>query len=317
MSKYWNTSGLRNPDWLWATLKQNSEGLLLLAAGGALLLRRGSSRPGTQHDSEHVQDYRAHRESIADHMPYQSRVADRANEASGSAEKAREHASLLGKKMNETARDYAAAASEYAHATGEKVVEQSRRLADKAQSRVQSVVREHPLAVALAGLAAGAAVAAALPATTPERRILGPARQRLYEAAKTAGEKISEASLAAGERLKGGVEHAAGAGLKEAAGTPASGIAGEQKSPDLGARAAGSFAAESDTDQLKSDSKLEGEECSKEAKAAKAILDAQQKAVDDIRAGRPAPYYFTAPQSTVPSRDTAPSSINDPHPKNK
>jgi hypothetical protein len=315
MSKYWNTSGLGNPDWLWATLKQNPEGLLLLAAGGALLLRRGSSRPGTQHDSEHVQDCQAHRESMADHMPYQSRVADRANEASGSAEKAREHASLLGK--NETARDYAAAASEYAHATREKVVEQSRRLTDIAQIRVQSLVREHPLAVALAGLAAGAAVAAALPATTPERRVLGPARQRLYEAAETAGEKISEASLAAGERLKGGVEHAVGAGLKEAAGTPASGIAGEQKSPDLGARAAGSFAAESGTDQLKSDSKLEGKECSKEAKAAKAILDAQQKAVDDIRAGRPAPYYFTAPQSSVPSRDTAPSSINDPHPKNK
>jgi hypothetical protein len=185
MSKYWNTSGLGNPDWLWANLKHNPEGLLLLVAGGALLLRRGSSRPGTQHDSEHVQGYRAHRESMADHMPYQSRVADRANAASGSAEKAREHASLLGKQMNETTRDYAAAASEYAHATREKVVEQSRRLADKAQSRVQSVVREHPLAVALAGLAAGAAVAAALPATTPERRVLGPARQRLYEAAET------------------------------------------------------------------------------------------------------------------------------------
>src|SRR3954447_26200790 len=112
MSKYWNKSGLGKPDWLWANLKQNPEGLLLLAAGGALLLRKRSSRPGTQHEGDHLQDYRAHRESMADRMSYQSRVADRANEASGSA------------------------ASEYAHATREKVVEQSRRLADKAQSRV-------------------------------------------------------------------------------------------------------------------------------------------------------------------------------------
>jgi hypothetical protein len=223
---------------------------------------------------------------MADRMSYQSRVADRANEASGSAEKAQEHGSVLGKKMDETERDCAAAASEYAHATREKVVEQSRRLADKAQSRVQTLVREHPVAVALAGLAAGAAVAAALPATTPERRVLGPARQRLYEAAETAAKKISEASLAAGERLKGGVEDAVAAALKEEAGTPASGIAGEQKSPDPGARAAaGSFATEPATDQLESDSDHEGEE----AKAAKAILDARQKVVDDIRAGRPAP----------------------------
>jgi hypothetical protein len=311
MSKYRNTSGLGKADWLWANLKQNPEGLLLLAAGGALLLRRGSLSPGTQDDSEYMQDYPAHRESMADHMLYPGSVGDEANEASRSAEEAREHASSLGKTMNETARDYAAAASEHARAAGEKLVEQSRQLADKAQSRVLSLTRERPLAVALAGLAAGAALAAAFPSTRPERRVLGPARQRLYEAAEIAGEKIS---VAAGERLKGGVkEDAVGTELEE----PASGIAGEQKSPALGARSPGSFAAESGTDQIKSDSNLEGEECSDEAKAAKAILDAQQKAVDDIRAGRPAPYYFTAPQSTVPSPDTARSSINDPDPKNE
>jgi hypothetical protein len=60
-----------------------------------------------------------------------------------------------------------------------------------------------PLAVALVGLAAGAALAAALPTTISERRVLGPARQRVYEAAETAGQKITEA---AGERLRGAVQ---------------------------------------------------------------------------------------------------------------
>jgi len=45
-----------------------------------------------------------------------------------------------------------------------------------------TLMREHSLAVALAGLAAGAAVAAAFPATTLGRRVFRPAEQRLSEA---------------------------------------------------------------------------------------------------------------------------------------
>jgi hypothetical protein len=295
-------------DWLWAHLKQNPEGLLFLAAGCALLLRRAPSTAYAQHDREYVENYPRHRELVGDKIPRQNRVGDWANDASSVAEKAREHASSLGKKMSETADDYTAAISEYAHATREKVIEQSRRLAEKTQSRFQSLVQEQPVAVALAGLAAGAAVAAALPATTPERRVLGPARQRLYEAAGMAGENISEAALAVGERLKSALKEG-GVGAR---GEPASGTAGEQEN-----RARGASYAEPGTDQLKPDPKLQGEESSEEAKAAKAILDAQQKAVDDIRARRPAPYYFTPPQSTVPSRDTAPSSTSDPHVERK
>ena len=202
MSKYWNASVVGAADWLWANLKQNPEGLLFLAAGCALLLRRAPSTPYAQHDRENVQNSTRDRELVANQVAHQSSVGDWANEALSVAEKAREHASSLGKKMGETADHYAAAVSEYAEARREKVIEQSRRLAEKTQSRFQSVVQGQPLAVALAGLAAGAAVAAALPATTPERRVLGPARQRLYEAAGMARENITEAALAAGEKLK-------------------------------------------------------------------------------------------------------------------
>jgi hypothetical protein len=182
----------------------------------------------------------------------------------------------------------------------------------RSRAAFDGLVRDHPLAVALAGLAAGVAVAASLPVTKPERRVLGPARHRLSEAAERAGEKISKAGVEAGQRLIRGVaERAVSTGLEQVAGEPARGISAEQENSPLGARAAGSSANKSGADQLTSDSQREEEQSSEEAKAAKAVLDAQQKAVDDIRAGRPAPYYFTAPQSSVSSGETAPSGADN------
>src|SRR5436305_1123666 len=116
MSKYWNTSGVGAADWIWANLKQNPEGLLFLVAGCALLLRRAPSTAYAQHDRQYVRNYRRDRELVSDNIPHQSRVGDWANDASSVAEKAPEHASSLGKKMSETAHDYTAAVSEYAHA---------------------------------------------------------------------------------------------------------------------------------------------------------------------------------------------------------
>jgi uncharacterized protein with GYD domain len=46
-------------------------------------------------------------------------------------------------------------------------------------------------------------------------------------------------------------------------------------------------------------------------KAATAILSAEEKAVEDIRAGSPAPYYFAPPVSAAPSQPaTSPRSTN-------
>jgi uncharacterized protein with GYD domain len=81
--------------------------------------------------------------------------------------------------------------------------------------------------------------------------------------------------------------------------------------PTAGPRAASPVAAQSDTDPLKSESRHEGETSAEEAKAATAILEAEKKAMDDIRAGRPAPYYLTSPDSAVPSSATSPSSSDD------
>ena len=134
MSKYVNASGLRKPDWLWATLKKNPEGLLFLAAGCALLLRRGRSIERIEQVGSDAQEYLGQHESIPDDIPHQNRVGEWAKEASRIAENARDRAASLSKKMSETAGEYAGAASEYARDTREKVVDQSRRLAEKGQA---------------------------------------------------------------------------------------------------------------------------------------------------------------------------------------
>ena len=53
-------------------------------------------------------------------------------------------------------------------------------------------------------------------------------------------------------------------------------------------------------------------------KAATAILSAEEKAVEDIRAGSPAPYYFAPPVSAAPSQPaTSPRSTNSADAANK
>jgi uncharacterized protein with GYD domain len=71
------------------------------------------------------------------------------------------------------------------------------------------------------------------------------------------------------------------------------------------ARGAGSSSAEPQTDLSNLSSQREGEtarEAQDDVKAATAILNAEKKAVEDIRAGRPAPYYFAPPVSAAPSQ---------------
>jgi uncharacterized protein with GYD domain len=71
-----------------------------------------------------------------------------------------------------------------------------------------------------------------------------------------------------------------------------------------GARSAGLSAAEPRTDLPNPDSQRGGETSSEDqesAKAAAGILDAEKKAMDDIRAGRPAPYFLTPSDSAAPA----------------
>jgi hypothetical protein len=71
-------------------------------------------------------------------------------------------------------------------------------LARQAQSTLESsmnrVLREQPLAVVMAGLAAGAAVAAVFPSTELEDRALGSAGEGLRQAAGKAAERVKDAA---------------------------------------------------------------------------------------------------------------------------
>jgi len=201
MNTYSSNRGFGPADWLIGAVKKNPEGLLLLAAGCALLLRTGNSG-----SAQRSQNYRGDQQS---HMQSSgSKNWDVPNGISGIAETAREYASDIGKTVSETADRYAETAGHYASAAGEyaedtrrTIMDQSGRIVEQTQSTIERIVREQPIAVAIAGLAAGAAVAAAFPATQVERDTLGSAGKRLAEAATSAGGRLSDAASAAGERL--------------------------------------------------------------------------------------------------------------------
>jgi ElaB/YqjD/DUF883 family membrane-anchored ribosome-binding protein len=230
MNNYSDTSSFGSADWLMGALKKNPEGLLLLAAGCALLLRTGSASRARASDEYQMHGYgRSNRDwnmregvsRAADTArEYASNVGDNLNKTADRVGKTlSDTTDRVGKTLSETADRYTSAAGEYVEDARRTIVDQSGRIAEQAQSTVERIVREQPLAIAIAGLAAGAAVAAAFPATRFERETLGPVGERLSDAASSAGERLTEAASAAGERLKAAAEekglHAEG--LKETA----------------------------------------------------------------------------------------------------
>ena len=142
---------------------------------------------------------------------------------SQAADSARQYASDVGKTVTDTASNYASAVGDYAADAGRTIVDQSEQFVEQARTTVQGtinrILQDQPLAVALAGLAAGAAVAAAFPATSAERRTLGAAGEQLAKAASSVGENLSDAASKAGEKLMNVAEERGlnAEGLKEVA----------------------------------------------------------------------------------------------------
>jgi hypothetical protein len=225
----WNESGSGSAGWLVSTVTKNPEGLLLLAAGCALLLRSASTknvRSGaqwTQRDG-----------SRNDRWQMPESVSQMADTARDYASEVGQTVSQVGQAVGEKADQYVTAAGEYADQARRAVVDQSGQLAEQAQSTVERIVRNQPFAVAVAGLAAGAAVAAAFPVTRMEQETLGSAGQKLADAAGSAGEKLSGAASAAGDRLMNAAEERglSAGGLKEVARDVASAFEGSLSGDD-------------------------------------------------------------------------------------
>lgn len=218
-------------EWIMGAVTRNPEGLLLLAAGAALLVRSGRGQSRRRSYAETVSESRDRRQT--GNREGTTGVGERVGEA---ARRAGEYVSEATDRVSETARSYVSSAADFADEAAHVAAERSRHMADQARQTADYVVREQPWAVALAGLVAGATVAAVFAPTPIERRTLGPVGQRLRSAAGTVGEQLMEAGMQAGERL-GEVAEERGLtkeGLKEAARdvgeTFSSALAGEEAS---------------------------------------------------------------------------------------
>jgi hypothetical protein len=244
MSRYPDTdTSFQAGDWLAGAARRNPEALLLLAAGACLLMRsRGSSSSRSPVRSQY-RDIDHGQQAGSGHISSSAgRTASNLREGiSRAADSAADYASDIKERVSDTASAYADSISEFAQDTTRAVSERSSRLGRQAQSTLQDgverVLRDQPLAVAVAGLAAGAAVAALFPSTEVEGRTLGGAREALTGAAGKAGEMVMDAAEKAKERLQSAAEERgfSSAGLQELASEVAESftgaVAGKADSP--------------------------------------------------------------------------------------
>jgi hypothetical protein len=173
-------------DRLFGAMKQNPEALLLLAAGCALLMR---STPAS-----------ATRE----------RSGGASEGVARAAEGMRQYTTDAVDQARETIGSYASSASSYAGQATRAVGDQSQQMFEQTQSAVQStfdrVLRDQPLMLAFAGLAAGAAIAASFAPTGIEKDTLGPVGERVAQAAADVGERLKDAASEATGTLKQSAE---------------------------------------------------------------------------------------------------------------
>ena len=184
-------------EWLISTAKRNPEALLVLAAGCALLIRGGRSSSWTA-----------------------GQTASGSN-ASWNVSRATYNASEVAGDLKNRIANAGSSVTEQAGEIAKTVSAQTSQLAGQAQSMLSSgfgqLLREQPLVLVAAGLAAGAAVAALLPSTDLEERTLGNARDAISGMAGKVSENLVAAASDAGQRLTQGVAERATQGLKELA----------------------------------------------------------------------------------------------------
>ena len=155
-------------------------------------------------------------------------------------------------RISDTASDYADSVRDFAGEARRAVTQRSARLSRQTQATLQSsmqrVLREQPLAVAVAGLATGAAVAA-LSLDRDRGSSIGRRARAAQGCAEKAGERVMEAAGKAGERLKSAAKERGltSEGLKEAAGEVAGtfkdAISGKPENRSDASQAGGSAAS--------------------------------------------------------------------------
>jgi hypothetical protein len=165
---------------LWGAIRDNPEGLLLLAAGGILLMRKSiPSSIGAGKRVAHAHD------------------GDRGSKTPDLTDQVASAAESIG-----------AFTSNYAREAGRTASEGSAYVVRQAQTGLDRVLHDQPLIVALAGLAAGAAVAAVLPSSDFEKQTLGPLGEQISDEAARVGDQFKDTASKAAGTLKAAVhEH--------------------------------------------------------------------------------------------------------------
>src|SRR5262249_43496979 len=137
MTSYTSSEHGGTGGWLVDTVTRNPEGLLLLAAGCALLMRNGrrSAFPRHSRASSRTTDPRY------DSYRRTSGISDRVGEA---GRRASNYVSDVTDKVSEAARSYASSVSDYADEVSSVATEQSERLVNQARDTADYIVRDQP-----------------------------------------------------------------------------------------------------------------------------------------------------------------------------
>jgi hypothetical protein len=219
-------------DRAWWTLKRRPEALLLFAAGSALLMsgtRTGNSsntwRPSNTSGGRRAATMGSSASRSMNNISDQVQSASQQTQdyVRNVADQARERAS----QVADTASDYAESLTRYAVSARDTVADQGGAAIERARSLAQTnleyLLKEQPIALGLIAFAAGAAIGAALPETEVENRTLGAQRDQLaHMAMATAEEQIEQLKATAGtvgERVVNAVKEQgmSAEGLKQAA----------------------------------------------------------------------------------------------------
>jgi hypothetical protein len=181
--------------WLWSAVANNPEGLLLLAAGVVLLMRKSA--------------------------PAATRVGERSRQPYDIDRRTGPDLSSLGAQAGYAAESIEASATKYAREASRATTEGTNYIMRQAQaifgSGLDRALNEQPLLVALGGFAAGAALAAVLPTSNVEKQALGPMGAQFSEEASRFGDQLKDTASKAAGTLKTAVqEHGLGAdGVKK------------------------------------------------------------------------------------------------------
>jgi len=169
-------------------VRQNPEGLLLLGAGVALVMRSaiGPAAAGAKN-------------AVAPKAPnFGSQTSSQPLGGASIAQSLRDGVSDMQDAVVGAAQDLGEKASDI----GQAAADRAKRVAGDARSSVDDIVEAQPITVAIAGIAVGCIAAAFLPASRLETDTLRPLGNQAVDALSNAKVRVQEATLKAGEQLK-------------------------------------------------------------------------------------------------------------------